>query len=153
VKPSEPELAPGRPTPTGVVVTPAALAGRSVLVVDDEEDARELVATVLEGAGARVETARSVAETLAILERSRPDALVSDIAMPAEDGYTLIQKVRSLPGRADLPVLALTAYARDEDRATALRAGFDGHLGKPTDPGALVAMLVEVTKRRERAPA
>lgn len=150
VKPAEAELLSGRVTPTTTPVTPALLAGRSVLVVDDEEDARDLVATVLEGAGARIQTARSVAETLAILERTKPDALVSDIAMPDEDGYTLIQRIRSLPGRADLPVLALTAYARDEDRATALNAGFDGHLGKPTDPGALVAMLVEVTKRRER---
>jgi signal transduction histidine kinase/CheY-like chemotaxis protein len=104
-----------------------------VLVVDDEEDARDLIETVLVQCGATVLTAASAEKALAAIEREKPDVLVCDIGMPGEDGYALIGKVRALAGGrgADLPAVALTAYARETDRQRALGAGFQVHLPKP----------------------
>jgi CheY-like chemotaxis protein len=105
---------------------PAALSGLRVLVVDDEQDARDLIKAVLQRCDAIVLTASSATEGFDALQRLQPDILISDIGMPEEDGYSLIQKVRALPleqgGR--IPALALTAYARAEDRIKVLGSGF-----------------------------
>jgi CheY-like chemotaxis protein len=123
------------------------LEGIAVLVVDDEEDAREAMAVLLGQAGARVISAPGALEALDVLDRERPDVLLSDIAMPGEDGYALIRRVRARPAESGgrIPAAALTAYATLEDRAKAIRAGYDEHIPKPVDPARLigvVAMLV-----------
>jgi CheY-like chemotaxis protein len=111
-----------------------------VLVVDDEPDAREIMATALEASGARVEVAGSAREAMEILERTSVDVLLSDIAMPDEDGFDLIRKVRSSVSRkfASVPAAAVTAFTGSEDRARALAAGFQLHLPKPLQPVDLV---------------
>ena len=124
------------------------LAGRRILVVDDEPDTLVTLASLFAGSGAHVETAGSAAEAIDVLERWHPDLLISDIGMPGEDGYALIRKVRELPpdrgGR--VPALALTAYARSEDRARALSAGFQTYVPKPVEPGELIAMAGTLTE-------
>ncbi|HYE21482.1 MAG TPA: GAF domain-containing protein [Tepidisphaeraceae bacterium] len=125
------------------------IAGVRVLVVDDEPDARALLARVLEGCQARVRTAGSADEALALLAAERPDVLVSDIGMPGEDGYALIRKVRSLgPDRGGaVPAIALTAYARAEDRMRAVLAGFQMHVAKPVEPAELITMVASLAGR------
>jgi PAS domain S-box-containing protein len=126
----------------------AALAGARVLVVDDEPDARELIGEVLRRCRAEVVTAGSAAEAVRFAERERFDVVVSDIAMPGEDGYTLIGRLRALPGALGaMPALALTAHARPEDRARALAAGFQHHCAKPIEPAALVAAAARLLRR------
>jgi len=120
-----------------------SLRGVRVLVVDDEEDARDLVATVLRRAGADVVTAASAAEALPAFEREQPDVLLSDLDMPIEDGYALIRKVRALPDPRGMatPAAALTAYASREDQKRAREAGFQVHLPKPVQPRELIAVI------------
>lgn len=120
-----------------------ALSGVRVLVVEDDPDARELVTAILEDAGAVVEAADSAANGFAALRAFRPQLLLSDISMPDEDGYSLIRRVRALDVNegGSVPSIALTAYTRVEDRAKALRAGFDLHMGKPVRPVDLVAAV------------
>ena len=118
----------------------AALRGVRVLVVDDQPDARELLAIVLGGAGAEVSTAESAAEALEVLRLEGADVLVSDVGMPVEDGYTLVGRVRSL-ATGPIPAVALTAYAAEEDRLSALAAGFDAHVAKPVEPAELVSVI------------
>jgi PAS domain S-box-containing protein len=127
-----------------------SLAGVRVLVVDDEPDARDLIRVVLEDAGATVETAPSAFEASRTMGGFRPDVLVSDIGMPGEDGYTFMRRVRSLQGAegGSVPSLALTAYAREEDRARARAAGYTGHLGKPVNPYTLAAMVARLAGRQ-----
>jgi signal transduction histidine kinase/DNA-binding response OmpR family regulator len=122
------------------VTAPVALRGLRVLVVDDEGDARDLLREVLVEGGAVVATARSAAEGLELLQLFRPDVLVSDIGMPDEDGYSFLRKVRALPARdgGAVPAIALTAYAREEDRVRAISVGYMTHLAKPVDPQALL---------------
>ncbi|MBI5546853.1 MAG: response regulator [Deltaproteobacteria bacterium] len=129
-----------------------SLAGIRVLVVDDEPDARELFEQVLKESQAEVECARSAAEAMSCLGRHRPSVLVSDIAMPEEDGYALIRRVRALPREqgGDVPALALTAFARSEERARALAAGFQTHLSKPVD---LRDLVIQVRALADRHPA
>lgn len=136
------------PHPRSPLKLPRLLEGIQVLVVDDEVDARELAAFILEAAGARVDLAASTAEALEILETSRPDLLVADIGMPVEDGYALLRKVRAMHGRdaASLPALALTAYARAEDRHQAFSAGFQSHITKPVEPNDLIVMSAHLLK-------
>jgi signal transduction histidine kinase/CheY-like chemotaxis protein len=129
-------------------VEPGTLAGFRVLVVEDHQDTREFVATVLAQYGAEVTTASSSQTALAAFERAKPHLLVSDIAMPGEHGYSLIQTVRARPPEhgGQIPALALTAYVRPEDRERALAAGYNRHLAKPIDPidlASVVAQLVE----------
>jgi signal transduction histidine kinase len=126
-----------------------ALEGVHVLVVDDEPDARELLVTVLVQASATVTAVGSAAEALEAVQRLRLDALVSDIGMPEQDGYTLIRKVRSLePERGgQIPAVALTAYARSEDRLRALTAGYQMHVPKPIEPIELVMVVASLTGR------
>ena len=114
------------------------LTGVRVLVVDDQQDARELVAMMLEDAGARVLQAASAAAAVEILAGTEVSVIVSDIAMPGGDGYAFLERVRAAPRTRDVPALALTAYARAEDRDRALASGFQAHIAKPIDPARLV---------------
>jgi signal transduction histidine kinase/ActR/RegA family two-component response regulator len=131
------------------------LAGLRVLVIDDEPDAAELMAEVLEGDGAIVLVAGSASKGYEMLVSHGPDVLVSDVGMPFEDGYAFIRRVRSLPERpqARIPALAVTAYARVEDRARALMAGFDMHVSKPIAPIELVAIVERLAKESRKACA
>jgi CheY-like chemotaxis protein len=120
-----------------------ALTGVRILVVDDEADARDLIATVLMEAGAEVETARSAAEGFELFKEFRPDVLVSDVGMPEEDGFSFIRRVRALASSegSRVPALALTAFAREGDRSRALTAGFTAHVGKPVQPEVLASAV------------
>jgi len=125
------------------------LRGVSVLAVDDEPDALALVSEVLQAAGARVSTAASAADALAILDAEVPDVVVADLGMPTVDGFQFIDRVRRHQSARvrDVPAAALTAYARSEDRMKALRAGFQIHLAKPIDPAELVTTIAALAKR------
>jgi len=128
---------------------PPEIAGLKVLVVDDERDVRDWVAALLEQCNAVVFTASSAAEAIAALHSHHPDVIVSDIGMPGEDGYTLIKKIRAL-GPADgggTPAIALTAYARMEDRTRAMVAGFNMHVAKPIEPTELLITIANLTGR------
>ena len=119
-----------------------SLANLRVLIVDNEPDARALMRAVLEGCGATVDEAEDAAAALRSVQVQRPDVLLSDIAMPGEDGYSLIRKVRALDGPARmLPAAAFTAYATATDRARALLAGFQAHIPKPVEPSELAAVV------------
>jgi CheY-like chemotaxis protein len=135
--------------------TSATLDGARILVVDDDEDGRALLAAILERCGANVRTARSLAEAVAEIERETPHVLVSDIGMPGADGYDLIRAVRaaeSTPKDASeksggrVPAIALTAYASKKDRDLALNAGFDEHLSKPVDVAALASTIERLVR-------
>jgi CheY-like chemotaxis protein len=130
------------------------LADVHVLVVDDEVAARELVKRLLEMAGATVSLASSATEAIDRILVARPDVLVSDIGMPTEDGYSLIRRLRVLEeSQANaLPAVALTAYARSEDRTKAIRAGFQNHLSKPVEPAELLAIVASLAGRRVKIP-
>ncbi len=127
-----------------------SLANIHVLCVDDEDDALGLMEAVLSGRGARVTCARSVMEALTALHREPPDILISDIAMPAEDGYALIRAVRMSPVAAirDLPAAAVTAFATAADRSRAVLAGFQSHLPKPVEPNELAALVATLAAGR-----
>lgn len=130
----------------------AKLAERRVLIVDDEPDARELLEVILLQFGAEVKVATSVQQALEILERWKPDAIVSDVGMPDEDGYSLIQKVRMLElVRGGLtPAIALTGYGRPEDRLKLLAAGYQVHLSKPVEMRQLVDSIASLTNQDEK---
>lgn len=132
---------------------PPDLAGLRILIVDDEPDALEYFAAVLSDCGGEVLPVTSAREAMAALAQSVPDVLVSDIGMPGEDGYALIRKVRALPPErgGSLPALALTAYARSEDRLRALAAGFQMHLPKPCEPQELTMIVASLGGRIGRA--
>jgi CheY-like chemotaxis protein len=122
------------------------LDGVSVLVVDDDEETRDVVAAQLEGCHAIVLTAASAQQAMEVLCRQHVDVLLSDIAMPKEDGYALIRKIRMLPTTvSSIPAAALTAFARDEDRVRALQAGFQLHLAKPVDADVLVTAVARLS--------
>lgn len=123
------------------------LTGIRVLVVDDEPDARQLVRRVLSECGADVAVAESAAAAVQLVESFRPDILVSDIGMPEQDGYDLIREVRRRVAAKTLPAVALTAFARSEDRRRALLAGFQTHVAKPVDPAELVAVVASLVER------
>jgi CheY-like chemotaxis protein/anti-sigma regulatory factor (Ser/Thr protein kinase) len=128
-----------------------SLEGLRILVVDDEADARELLVHILKEFGVEVVAVATADEVIGVLmeQASRLDILVSDIGMPNEDGYTLLRRVRSLPpergGR--IPAVALTAYARTEDRRAALLAGFQSHVAKPVELSELIAVIANLTGR------
>jgi PAS domain S-box-containing protein len=129
------------------------LSGVNVLVVDDQADARDLIARILSDAGATVSVAPSADEALARISAGRFDVLLSDIGMPEADGFELLRRVRALDpelgGR--IPAIALTAFSRSEDRTRALRAGFSVHVSKPVDPSELVATVASVAGRLDEA--
>jgi CheY-like chemotaxis protein len=154
---THPEVAPlpSRRHPTTdplpvTVETDTSIAGVRALVVDDEPDARALLRRLFEERGAVVSTASSATEALAMLQAERPDVLISDVGMPDEDGYELVRRVRALPpergGRT--PAIALTAYARAEDRVRAVVAGFQHHLAKPIEPVELIVLVASLVKDR-----
>jgi PAS domain S-box-containing protein len=140
-------------------LTPATFANLlddlQVLVLDDEDDAREVVQRLLEDAGAQVKTAANALEAIALLQsRFQPDIILSDIGMPDQDGYEFMQRVRRMEGAvAGVPAAALTALARVEDRKRALMAGYQTHLAKPVDPAELVAMVASLAGRTGRPVA
>jgi PAS domain S-box-containing protein len=128
------------------------LGGVRVLVVDDEPDARSLIERLLQECEATVTTAGSASEAFDRLSHDVPDVLLSDIGMPKEDGYSLIRRIRNLSGNAGrVPAIALTAYARAEDRAKALQAGYQLHLAKPVEPVKLIAMVASLVKQPSRS--
>ncbi len=158
--PARPVSAAGPPpaallAPTVAAGTPCSqrlLENLRVLVVDDEADARALMLTALQAEGAAVVTSASARQALDVLPDFRPDALLADIGMAGEDGYSLIRKVRMLPdpAMARVRAVAVTAYARAEDRQAAIDAGFDRHLAKPFEPSELVSLVATLCKGRER---
>ncbi len=133
------------------------LAGVRALVIDDENDARELLESALKHFGADVIAVSSAAEAYMLITASpsqeRPDVMVTDIGMPDEDGYSLIRRVREWEWArgAYIPAVALTAYGRAEDRMRALKAGFQMHVAKPVDPDELVIVITSLVKRPNRS--
>jgi len=125
------------------------LEGVTILVVDDEPDARALIEQLLRECGAQVHSAASADEALARLEALRPDLLLSDIGMPDCDGYQFIQRVRQLPAEhgGKTPAIALTAFARSEDRTRAMLAGYQVHISKPVEPHELLATVASLAGR------
>ena len=140
------EMAPRPTRGTRWTNSPDMLEGLTVLVIDDDEESRKVVAAQLEGHRASVLTAASAAEGLDLLLRERVDVLLADIATPDEDGYALIRHIRALhPSTvASVPAAALTAYARNDDRLQALQAGFQLHLAKPLDVHTLVTAVARL---------
>ncbi|HZM90600.1 MAG TPA: response regulator [Blastocatellia bacterium] len=148
-----PQMSEGEPPVfggVGVLGAPS-LEGLWVLVVDDEADARELVATLLHQCGARVTPVGSAPEALAVItageDGRRPDVLVSDVSMPEVDGYELVRRVRELGPESGgrIPAVALTAYGRSIDRIRALSAGFQMHMPKPVEPAELATVVASLT--------
>ena len=137
-----------RPSPPPVVVDHGLPVGRlsniKILVVEDDEDARDLLVTVLTQQGAKVSQAGTATEALSLVAQSVPDVLLSDIGLPGEDGYELIRAIRARGFTPSaLPAIALTAYSRREDQRLALQAGFQAHVAKPVEPAILVAAVAD----------
>jgi CheY-like chemotaxis protein len=122
------------------------LTGLRILVVDDDDDSRFYITTVLESDGASVTAVESAVAALEILPDLKPDAFICDIAMPDEDGYTLIRKVRELKTEegGKVPAVALTAYADSDDRIRALLSGFQMHVAKPVAPNELALIVANL---------
>ena len=125
------------------------LSGVHVMVVDDDQDALELVKRVLENCNATVTICESGADCITTLSTLRPSVLITDIGMPQMDGYSLIKAVRALPPEAGgaTPALALTAHARSEDRRRAMLSGFDIHVARPVEPSELLAVVARLARR------
>lgn len=123
------------------------LSGVSVLLVDDDEDALELMTTALAGRQATVTAVSSAVEAMKAIKANKPDVLVSDIAMPDQDGYALIEQVRALEDANGIPAVAITAYAKDEDRARALASGFQIYLTKPVELTELISEVARAARR------
>jgi signal transduction histidine kinase/ActR/RegA family two-component response regulator len=127
------------------------LTGVSVLVVEDNDDSRRLLQTILSRAGARVDAAENVATAMRIVAGRWPDIIISDIEMPGEDGYSFIRRIRlKEPPSVHVPAIALTAYTRSADRVRALAAGFQVHMSKPVEPAELVAAVRSLVPRQAR---
>lgn len=122
-----------------------------VLVVDDDDDARELTAYFLESSSLEVRTAASAADALSALDDYSPHVILSDIGMPVEDGYALIRRIRALPAeeKKRIPAVAVTAFTRNEDSERALAEGFDVHMAKPVDLPQLLKIITRLTQRRD----
>jgi CheY-like chemotaxis protein len=136
-----------RPRPEETI---ADLTGQVVVIIDDDDDCRELLATLLEGRNARVIQAGSASEGLAQVREQRPTVVVSDIAMPGEDGYSFARRLRALPGEqgGSVPAIALSAFNQPRDRDAALAAGFSKHLAKPIDMSDLCAQIRRLASGR-----
>jgi signal transduction histidine kinase len=132
-----------------------SLEGISVLIVDDEEDAREVLMLVLLEQGAEVRAVSSAAEALRALHRRLPDVLVSDVGMPGEDGHAFLRRLRAqkVEDGSQVPAVALTAYATAADSAKAVAAGFDRHVTKPIVPAEIVRVVASLAERRRAADA
>ncbi len=129
------------------------LDGLRVLLVEDDEDSRELLDFVLQRCGAEVIAVASVAEAVALFERARPDVVVSDISMPDEDGYSLVARLRRHPagGGRTIPAVAVTGFAYEHHRQRAIAAGFQEHLTKPVDPDVLCESVARLAGQAPRA--
>jgi signal transduction histidine kinase len=129
-----------------------SLSGMKVLVVDDEADAREVVAMILERSGVKVTVAASASEALGIFKREQPDVIVADIGMPGEDGFSFLQRLRELPSQksSQTPAVALTAYASPQDRVRVLEAGFSQHVPKPVQPAELIAVIAGLAGQQDK---
>ena len=143
---TEPQTAVHVIEPVGgdAVVAPGGdLSGISVALVDDDEEVRTSLAELLEQAGAQVFFARTASDALVLLEEKRPDVLLSDLAMPGQDGFDLIRLVRALPPErgGSIAAAALSGYAAEEDRARSLAAGFQRHISKPVDALELITIV------------
>ena len=138
-----------RTEPSTLPALPVDLTGLQILIVDDDRDALTLMREVLESAGATVTSADSGHAALSALDRFVPHAIVSDLGMPGMDGFELLAQLRQSPveSRRKIPVAALTAYARSEDRTRSLKSGFQIHLAKPIDPRELVAVVAMLASR------
>jgi CheY-like chemotaxis protein len=125
------------------------LTGIKVLAVDDSEDSRELLALLLAQYGAEVRVVALAEEVLALVNSFKPHVLVCDIGMPGMDGYTLLQQIRALPVEqgGNIPAIALTAYAKEEDHQYALSHGFQKHIAKPVEPERLVIAVAELVMK------
>jgi CheY-like chemotaxis protein len=132
--------------------TPQRLDGLKILVVDDEPDTRELLRTLLGQCGAHTTLAGSAQEAMLLFKDSQPDIVISDIGMPGEDGCHLIGQLRALPPErgGNVPAIALTAYARAEERLRVLRSGFQTHVPKPVELPELVAVTASLVGRAGR---
>jgi CheY-like chemotaxis protein len=135
--------------PDGLGWDGPSLKGKNVLVVDDDPDAAEIVSRILSQYGAEVTTVQSGPTALSLLDTSRYDVLISDIAMPEMDGYEFVRTIRGSGNRVAerIPAIALTAFSRSEDRRRAMLAGFDMFLSKPVDPPELVAVVSRYAER------
>ena len=131
------------------------LEGRTVLVVDDNEDTRIVLATMLEAHGATVETVASVADARTALAQRVPDVLVTDLAMPVEDGFDLLEYCRHHADQRlqSLPILALTAYGGQEAHDRVLAVGFDAYLAKPVEPTEVGRVVRQLSLAKSRGPA
>ena len=147
----EPKL---RLTEDALPIEEGRLAGLRVLLVEDDDDARELLSEVLRRGEAEVTTASCVDEAIEAFLRFDPDLIVSDIAMPDRDGYDLIRVIREMPVNqgGQTPAIAVTAYARDDDRQRALAAGFQAHLAKPVEPAQLINLVAELATSKDGEP-
>jgi PAS domain S-box-containing protein len=145
---SAPRIHPTAETQPGEMLSLPRLDGVHVFAVDDESDARELLRTVLTDQGAKVTSFASAEDALAALKTTKPTVLVCDVGMPKMDGYQLIRKLRADESRSDrVPALALTAFARAEDRKRSLIAGYQAHLAKPFDVGELILVVADLVGR------
>jgi signal transduction histidine kinase len=129
------------------------LANMKLLVVEDDTDARELLAEVLADEGANVATARTADEALSQLQSNCPDVLLSDVGLPGMDGFELIRRVRARFTPERLPAIAFTAYSQSEDREAAVRAGFQAHIAKPAVPDQIVRLVSELARHRSALDA
>ncbi|HEU4535204.1 MAG TPA: ATP-binding protein [Polyangiaceae bacterium] len=150
--PAQANEAPPRPShdlPGAPFERSVSLAGRNVLVIDDDADARSFIVHALRQCGATVTQAAGTGEAIVVLERGRFDVLISDVGMPGEDGYALLRKVRALPPEKGglTPALALTAHARVEDRTAALKAGFSMYMSKPVNLQELLGVVDHLSRR------
>jgi CheY-like chemotaxis protein len=130
--------------------TDVSLAGAHVLVVEDQPDGRELVARIITERGGRVSTAVNASEAIARFTEEPPHLVISDIAMPGMNGYELLNRLRALEEGRRVPAIALTPYARAEDRTRSLLAGYQGHVPKPVDPAELLATVASLLQLAER---
>jgi CheY-like chemotaxis protein len=136
------------PSVRAIDVDPPSLDGISVLVIDDDEDSRTLLAVILGNRGANVTTAPAAQAALQAVSAAVPDVIISDIGLPERDGYELLRDIRALGGDLkQVPALALTAFARSEDRRRALLAGFQMHISKPVEPAELCTAVASLAKK------
>jgi CheY-like chemotaxis protein len=142
-------LHPQTPRAVPLDVGPPDLDGVRVLVVDDEIDSRHLIGRLLQDCGAEVVEAKNAAEAIDAVRANRFSVIVTDIGMPDVDGYELLRRIRAMtPGEGGkIPAVALTAFARSEDRTRAMRSGFLAHVAKPVEPSELLATVAAVTSR------
>jgi CheY-like chemotaxis protein len=128
------------------------LYGLKILVVDDDQDTRDLLEWVLRRVGAEVVAVGSARAAMEALEKDRPHILVSDIAMPEEDGLSLMRRIRALPKESGgrIPAVALTAHSMVQDRLQSLRAGFQSHVPKPVVPEELVEVVTSIVHLRSK---